>query len=135
MRPRIYPDTEDFINAKITAKLAKMGDETNTSTMNQGSNKSPRFYVSSNRCKAYTICSTNVQTSAMHNQYKIHVLLELLVVDSSKDLVFLYLVSFFLKKLMSKQFALLLLPHRITRHIIVALFDLRLGGLIAKIIK
>ena len=35
MRPRIYPDTEDFIDAKITAKLAKMGDETSTSTMNQ----------------------------------------------------------------------------------------------------
>ncbi|KAG2194569.1 hypothetical protein INT47_006528, partial [Mucor saturninus] len=35
MRPRIYPDTEDFINAKITAKLAKMGEETSTSTMNQ----------------------------------------------------------------------------------------------------
>ncbi|KAG2200602.1 hypothetical protein INT47_007346 [Mucor saturninus] len=35
MRPRIYPDTEEFIDAKITAKLAKMGDETSTSTMNQ----------------------------------------------------------------------------------------------------
>ncbi|KAI7878368.1 uncharacterized protein EV154DRAFT_486200 [Mucor mucedo] len=74
MRPRIYPDTEELINAKIKAKLAKVKDETSTSKMNQpagGNRDKNTLYMFRVVCKQLLIKDFQLKYADIHHLEKI----------------------------------------------------------------